>query len=90
MAPCVLRRDVPSLASQFSSGVHLRRGPAEVRRVHRFVPVNVVPCTLRGKLPRARVRWGWVQLFRLPAQRAPAAVQVDRRAAPASVMFRAA
>ncbi len=87
---CVPRRDVPSPASQFSSGVPLCRGPAEVRRVRRFVPVNVVPCILRGKLPRERVRWVWVQLFPLPAQRAPAAVPADQRGVPASAMFRAA
>ena len=87
---CVPRRDVPSLASQFFSGVRPFKGPAEVRRVRRFVPANVVPCIPRAKRPQERVRWVWVQLFHLPAPRGPAAVPAVRRAVPASVMFRAA
>jgi hypothetical protein len=83
-----LCRDARSLANQSFSGV--RQLQVEVRRVPRFVPGNVVPCTPRGRLPPALVLWEWVRLFRLPEPRGPAAVPVARRGVPVNATFRAA
>ena len=81
---------VQFLANRSFNDVPPYRDRAEVRRVRRFVPANVVPCIPPGKLQPGRVRWVSVRRLRLPALRGQAVVQAVQRGAPVSVMFRAA
>jgi len=77
-------------ANRSFNGVRPYRGRAEVHRVRRFVPANVVLCIQPGRLQQGRVRWVLVLRLRLPALRGPGAVQVVQPDALVSAMFRAA
>jgi hypothetical protein len=68
----------------------VRRLRAEVRRVRHCVPASAGRCILRGRRLRGRVRWAWVQHFRLRERRGLAAVRAVQRDGLVSAMFRAA
>lgn len=61
-----------------------------MRRVHRSVPANVVPCTPPVRPPRAHGLWVLDQVFRRPDQRVPVRVPELPLAVPASATFRVA
>jgi hypothetical protein len=90
VAQCVPCRGVQYPASLFFSAVLRLRADLPVHRVRRCVLANAGRCILRGSRLLERVRWAWVQRFRLREPRGRAAVPVGLHVVLVNAMFRAA